>query len=111
MKLHREPRLGGVNDAFIGSIVGIDLGYKSCGRFAQERKSETCRLMNHKKRTKQNVPSKPIAVVHERNPVLWQRSLVHGKAMVLGGDVAALGSEIDHRLVHATIPKPTRRTD
>ena len=93
MKLHREPRLGGVNDAFIGSIVGIDLGYKSCGL------NRTFHLY------------KPIAIDHERNPVLWQRSLVHGKAMVLGGDVAALGSEIDHRLVHATIPKPTRRTD
>jgi hypothetical protein len=50
MKLHREPRLGGVNDAFIGSIVGIDLGYKSCGRFVQERKNEICRLMNNLKK-------------------------------------------------------------
>ena len=39
--------------------------------------------------------------------MLWQRRLVHGKAMVLGGDVATLGSEVHHRLVHATIPKPT----
>ena len=39
--------------------------------------------------------------------MLWQRRLVHGKAMVLGGDVAPLGSEVHHRLVHATIPKPT----
>ena len=48
---------------------------------------------------------------HQWNPVLWQCGLINGKAMILGRDVAALGSQINHRLVHSAIAKPTRYCD
>ena len=44
-----------------------------------------------------------VSIDHQRNPILRQGFLVHCEAMILRRDVATLGSEIHHRLIHASI--------
>ena len=44
-----------------------------------------------------------VGIHHQRHPALGQAPLVHGIAMVLRGDVAALRAQVHHGLVHAPV--------
>mmetsp|Transcript_1126 Transcript_1126/g.1557 ORF Transcript_1126/g.1557 Transcript_1126/m.1557 type:complete len:206 (+) Transcript_1126:3542-4159(+) len=46
-----------------------------------------------------------IGIYEERPPIFWQRFRVHRKTVILWSDVAQRGSQVDHGLIHSTIPK------
>lgn len=50
-----------------------------------------------------------VGVGEEDVPVLWEGLQVHGKAVILAGDEAAVGSRVYAGLVVTAVPVPARQ--